>query len=291
MTVRVFHGFAESMRHLADDVVALTVTSPPYWNAIDYDIYAKDPSENWKTRRYAKGFTTYHEFLALMRRCFAEVQRATRPGGFCAVVVGTILHEGKMIPLPFDLAQVMLDIGWIFHQDIVWEKNWSSSKRGGTLIKHPWPGNFYPNTLSEYILVFRKAGESELRKNRTDAARILIDTLYAKEISSNVWHITPVRPKQIAHPCPYPEEIVHRLVTLFSRAGDLVLDPFAGSGQTLKVANALGRRVIGYDIEPAFVDLANKRASETYIRGPQLIVSYDKLEPGIPIGNSKRSAA
>lgn len=291
MTARVFEGSAESMRHLRDGVVALTVTSPPYWNAIDYDIYAKDPSEDWKTRRYARGFTTYHEFLALMRRCFSEVMRATRPGGFCAVVVGTILHERKMIPLPFDLASAMIDLGWIFHQDIVWEKNWSSSKRAGTLIKHPWPGNYYPNTLSEYILVFRKAGESELKKMRVDAARIPIDTLYAKEISGNVWHVTPVRPKQIAHPCPYPEEIVHRLVTLYSGAGDLVLDPFAGSGQTLNVANALGRRVVGYDIEPAFVDLANERLDEPYVRGPQLVVSYDRLEPGILIGSSTRNAA
>ena len=83
---------SERMPELQDDTVTLTVTSPPYWNAIDYDIHANGNGEAWyRTRAYSNGFSGYTEYLDLLERVFSEVYRVTKPGGFCAIVIGTVL--------------------------------------------------------------------------------------------------------------------------------------------------------------------------------------------------------
>ena len=286
---RLYVGSAERMNHLRDGEVALTVTSPPYWNAIDYDRFTADPTSDYKTRRYAKGFRSYEEFLGLMSRVFAEILRVTRPGGFCAVVVGMILHNRAMIPVPFDLTREATKAGWVFHQDIIWHKTVPVGRRGGTLIRFPRSGNYYPNIVCEYVLVFRKSGDRTAGHDR--AHRIALDTLYPVEIAHNVWHIRPVPHRRLAHPCPFPAELPHRLIELYSEPGDLVLDPFVGSGQTAVVARALGRGCVGYDLEPVFVGLARSRLAEPYTRGPQLVAKYQPVEPGTPMTNKNRRAA
>jgi site-specific DNA-methyltransferase (adenine-specific) len=95
-----------------------------------------------------------------------------------------------------------------------------------------------------------------------EAARISIDRLFTLDIANNIWHIAPVPPRTIDHPAPFPEEIPHRLIRLYSYPGERVLDPFAGSGQTLKVARHLGRNFAGYEIIPKYVALAAKRLME-----------------------------
>ena len=83
---------SERMPELEPESVALTVTSPPYWNAIDYDVHANGNGSEWyRTRRYSEGFDDYGEYLDLLARIFAEVHRVTKPGGFCAIVIGTVL--------------------------------------------------------------------------------------------------------------------------------------------------------------------------------------------------------
>ena len=97
------------------------------------------------------------------------------------------------------------------------------------------------------------------------------------DIANNVWHIAPVPPDVIDHPCPFPEEIPDRLIRLYSYADDIVLDPFAGSGQTLKVAEQLDRQYVGYETIEKYVQLARARLKgKSAIRPQQLIVRFDK---------------
>jgi len=266
---------------LADDSVALTVTSPPYWNAIDYDIHARDRSQWYRTRAYKNGFEDYEEYLRWLERVFRPLLAKTRPGGYCAVVIGTVLLNGHHYPLPFDFTSRMVQWGWEFHQDIVWHKVTGGVKRAGSFIQRPFPGYFYPNIMTEYILVFRRAGPPLYERRSEDekeGARVPIDDLFTRELANNVWHIAPVPPGHLDHPCPFPEEIPLRLILLYSYPGDLVFDPFNGSGQTTKVAWYLRRNFLGLDVESKYVKYALERLKEPLaVRSEQLVAVFEKL--------------
>ncbi|MBI4230922.1 MAG: site-specific DNA-methyltransferase [Planctomycetes bacterium] len=281
-------GSSETMPGVGDGTVTLTVTSPPYWNAIDYDRHASDSQKWYRTRNYGRGFEGYGEYLDLMGRIFGEVFRVTRPGGFCAVVIGTILWKGRHIPAPFDLSHRLCAAGWEFHQDILWHKCTAGVKRAGVTIQKPFPGYFYPNIMTEYILVFRKPGPpiyKEVDPDTRERSRFPINRLFTMDIANNLWHIAPVPPGHLTHPCPFPEEIPHRLITLYSHRDDLVLDPFAGSGQTVKVAATLGRRAVGYDIQEEYVLYARSRIDQPLaVRPQQLIVEFQKIPLDAPAG-------
>jgi DNA modification methylase len=278
---KIFLGSAENMDVLPDGVVDLTVTSPPYWNAIDYRAHATNPTGNYRTRKSDDSYEAYLDFL---RRCFSEVLRVHRPGSFIAVIIGTILHNGTHIPLPHHLVGIMEKIGFEFYEDILWHKCTAGIRRAGTFIQHPFPGYYHPNIMTEHILIFRKPGEAIFRRRGNDEKerdRVPIDSLFTHDIANNIWNVAPVPPGIINHPCPYPEELPDRLIKLFSYTGDLVLDPFAGSGTTLKVAKNHGRNFVGCDIEPEYLTLAQKRLKEkSAIRHNQIILEFKKIRPG-----------
>ena len=256
---RLYNASCLEMPECPDDSIALTVTSPPYWNSIDYDIHVKEGRDAWhREREYEEFGKTFNDWVGNIGRAFEEVLRVTMPGGFCAVVVGTILHKSKHYPAPMMVTGEMMRGGWEFHQDIIWNKVTGGVKRAGTFIQHQKPGYYYPNIMTEYILVFRKPGE----KWRGSKPTLAINELFTRDIANNVWHIAPVPPRTIEHPCPYPEELVRRLVLLYSQEGDEVLDPFIGSGQTAIAALRERRRCVGYDIEHRYLELSQKRIDQ-----------------------------
>lgn len=168
----------------------------------------------------------------------------------------------------------MISDGWNFHQDIIWNKVTGGVKRAGSFIQHPRAGYYYPNIMSEYILVFKKG---EVVRRDVDPA-LPIDDLFKRDIANNIWHIAPVPPRTIDHPCPYPDEIVRRLTLLYSQKGDEVLDPFSGSGQTAKVALRHVRKAIGYDIEMDYINLSIDRIFDRKERPYQLIPRVEKIK-------------
>ena len=273
---RFYDKSCMNMSQLADESIALTITSPPYWNSIDYDIHTKQGKEAWHRERAYQSFgDTFDSYLENIATVFREVLRVTMPGGFCAIVVGTILYKGKHYPTPMRITEKMLGLGWEFHQDIIWNKCTGGVKRAGCFIQHPRAGYYYPNIMTEYILVFRKAGA--MRRDKTQQA-LAIDTLFTRDIANNIWHIAPVPPNTIDHPCPYPEELARRLVLLYSQKGDKILDPFLGSGQTALVAVKNKRYCIGYDIEKTYLKLAHKRlASPPPPRKFNLLPVFEKI--------------
>ena len=245
-----------TMPQCADGSVALTVTSPPYWNAIDYDIHARHGRAAWhRERAYCAFGETFDAYLANLAKVFKEALSTTMEGGFCAVVVGTILHKGRHYPTPMLVTERMIRIGWEFHQDIVWNKVTGGVKRAGVFIQHRKPGYYYPNIMTEYVLIFRKPGAPRRGRKET----LDIDELFTRDIANNVWHIAPVPPNTIDHPCPFPTELARRLILLYSDEGDEVLDPFLGSGTTALAARENQRRCVGYDIEEDYLRLAQAR--------------------------------
>lgn len=286
---KIFMHSCEEMPEIGDQSVALTVTSPPYWNAIDYDIHASDKSQYYRTRAYSNGFSEYEEYLNWLQRIFTEVFRVTKPGGFCAIIIGTVLHDGKHYPVPFDTTGLMTKIGWEFHQDIIWHKCTGGVKRAGVTIQKPYPGYYYPNIMTEYILVFKKHGDAiykNVAQEDKDGAAYPINRLFTMDVANNVWHIAPIPPDYLDHPCPFPEEIPHRLISVYSYPGDLVLDPFVGSGQTLKVAKHLKRKYVGYETVQKYVELTEKRINEPLsLREYQLVATFDKVHIDEPAGS------
>jgi DNA modification methylase len=284
MVNEIFPHSCEDMSEIDEDSVALTVTSPPYWNAIDYDIHSADKGQNYRNRTYSKGFSGYQDYLDWLVAIFQEVYRVTKPGGFCAIVIGTVLLEGEHYPVPFDLVHRLSQQKWQFHQDIIWHKCTAGVKRAGVSIQKPFPGYYYPNIMNEYILVFRRPGDKiyhDRSPEEKSKAAYMIDSLFTLETANNIWHIAPVPPGTIDHPAPFPEEIPFRLITLYSYPEEIILDPFTGSGQTLKVARALDRNFYGFENIPAYVKLAKNRISEPLtIRPQQLVAVFEKIKAG-----------
>lgn len=278
------------MRELQDGEVTLTITSPPYWETMKYPEWIKAKSTGTKWDRTVPPQRSYEDFLAEQQRVFAEVYRVTRPGGHCIVNVTAIQHKGRCYPIPIDMAKRLSDLGWEYLHEMVWYKSRAALDRFGVLIQHPYPGYFYPNIVTEWLLVFRKPGprlfhgvKSELR----ESARLPHSELLTRDICNNLWTIPPVASRRENHPCPYPEELPHRFVLLYSYPGDLVLDPFLGSGTTSKVAVALGRRAVGYELEQAFIDVATRRLREPLnLRPEQLVIRFDRIanDPFTQIG-------
>lgn len=289
--IEIYEKSCEKMDEVQDNSIALTVTSPPYWNAIDYDIHAMDKRRNYRTRRYRNGYSDYEEYLAWLGGIFQEVFRVTKPGGICAVVIGTVLLNGELYPVPFDFVAVMKETRWSFYQDFIWHKCTAGVKRAGVSIQKPYPGYFYPNIMNEYILLFQKPGP-KIYEGRTEEekeeSRYPINRLFTMDIANNIWHIAPVPPDTIDHPAPFPEEIPYRLISLYSYPGDWILDPFLGSGQTTKVAKYLGRNAIGYEVIPKYIQLAKARLNEPlHIRRQQLIAVFEKIDLDSPENNSQ----
>lgn len=293
MTVEIYQKSCEEMVEVQNDTVALTVTSPPYWNAIDYNVHAANKREYYRTRQYANGYSDYQDYLNWLIRIFEEVFRVTKPGGICAVIIGTVLLEGKLYPVPFDFVARMTQDKWLFYQDFIWHKCTAGVKRAGVSIQKPYPGYFYPNIMNEYILLFQKPGP-KIYEGHTEAekkeAEYPINRLFTMDVANNIWHIAPVPPDVIDHPAPFPEEIPYRLITLYSYPGDLILDPFLGSGQTVKVASQLGRNAVGYEIIPKYAQLAQMRVKESLsLRRQQLIAVFDKIDIDEPTVNSNKT--
>ncbi len=284
---------SEEMPELMDGSVSLTVTSPPYWNAIDYDRHAENKGQYFRTRNYSNGFDDYENYLNWTAKIFEEVLRVTKPGGYCGIVIGTVLYNGRHYPVPFDLTSRLVREGWEFHQDIIWHKCTAGVKRAGVTIQKPYPGYYYPNIMTEYILIFRKSGPAIYKTIDVEDRKkspIAINKLFTMDVANNIWHIAPVPPDLLDHPCPFPEEIPYRLISLYSYTGESVLDPFAGSGQTLKVARHLKRKFVGYEIIEKYVKLSEKRIAEPLaIREYQLIAEFAKIHWDTPSGERQSS--
>ncbi|MFN4182366.1 MAG: DNA methyltransferase [bacterium] len=189
----------EKMEEIADGSIALVVTSPPYWNAIDYEVHVQDPKAWYRTRKNLSG---YEEYLEWLKVCFGEVYRKQKPGGYCAVVIGSVLMNGKRYPLPHHFTILMEQIGYEFHEEIVWHKVTGGVKRAGVTLQNPYPGYYYPNIMTESILIYHKPGP-KIYANRDETLRELskleIDELFTKELANNVWHIAPIPPPIIYH--------------------------------------------------------------------------------------------
>ena len=275
---QIFHGDCSQMSELPEEAVDFILSGPPYWDYIDYDKYAKGARKNY----IWNGNNSYDEFLQQLKRWYAECFRVLRRGRYCVVNVGVVRKEGKSYPLPFHVVPILETLGFEFCFEIVWHKIAGGRPHAGTFIQSPFPGRYIPNNHTEYLLVFRKMStepfvREDERPYQTDE-KIAIDKLFTLEIANNVWHVLPAcsLPGGV-HPCAFPPELPHRLIPLFTRAGEVVLDPFMGSGTTARAAKMLGRHYIGYELQKEFVEYARAHADVPLRLRRSTVCRYESL--------------
>ncbi|MBI4144404.1 site-specific DNA-methyltransferase [Candidatus Woesearchaeota archaeon] len=251
----------KAMQQLPDNSVTLAFTSPPYLNAINYEEHIE--KLQGKKERWERKEVSYNEYRDFLIERFKELIRVIKPGGYNIVNISPVGWNGNRVALPFHFVSWMESIGWKFREDIIWEKPVAKDRRSGVLLQHPYPGYYYPSLVSEYVFVFQKPAEKENQENiywfRTpeEKERNKIDLKnYQGEMSKNVWKIRQVAPQENIHPCAFPTELAARVVNFYSYKNDIVMDIFAGSGQTLLAAQMLGRKFIGMDTQKEYVDYA-----------------------------------
>lgn len=262
----------ELANYVRPDSVALTVTSPPYRNAIDYNQHVTNLKNSGNVWMRGTGRDNTEAYLDRMQHIFNQVFRVTKEGGLCCIVIGDEVVNGKLIPLPSLLLSRLVNYEneddprkWRFRDMIIWNKVTSgrngSGNRCGVFIQFPYPSYFRVNIMHEYIIILQK-GKARDDIIKTDEAKIPLNRIIKRELANSIWNIPPVPPGMVDHPVPFPEQIPWRLITLFTQKGDMILDPMNGSGQTTKVAYNMGRKYLGIDIRKKYVDEAKKRLKQ-----------------------------
>jgi modification methylase len=275
---RLFTGHAAKvMREFPDGCVDLIVTSPPYWTAVEYD-------------RGENPWSSYAAYLADMQTVWTECARVLRPNGKLCInaplmpIPKAVIeqHTRHLKNLAFDmehgiLAKTDLERYSLF----VWQKQTSKMMFGS----YPYPGNIIENNTIEFIAVYVKPGKPPKFDADVKEANALTRTEWL-DLTQQVWFMYPEDVKREGdHPAPFPEKLPARLMRLYTCAavaefpGEIVLDPFVGTGTTCAVAKSMGRRYVGIDISPAYVKIAEERVREAPGAEPLLLVGRPKY-PG-----------
>jgi len=227
----------ELSKFIKPNSVALTVTSPPYRNAINYSEHVKGLKAGKKKQFRGNVGGTLHDYLNEMEKIFSEVRKITVPGGFCCIVIADELDEGTLLPLPSLLLAKLLDEkdpdeGWHLRDMIIWNKitagRSGAGNRFGQFVKIPVPTRYRANIMHEYILVLQKGKKARMLPHDTKH-RIPLNRAMKRQVALSVWDMTPVPPNVVDHPAVFPEQIPWRLIQMFTLPGDTVLDPMCGS--------------------------------------------------------------
>ena len=236
---RLYCKSSESMDEIPDNSVHLMITSPPYNVGKEYD-----------------SDLTLDEYLDLLTRVFSQTYRKLVTGGRACINIANIGRK-PYIPLHAMVIEIMLDLGYLMRGEVIWDK---SASAGGSCAWGSWMSASNPvlRDFHEYILIFSKESYS---KDKKQEKRDTIEHDEFIQWTKSIWTFPAVNAKKIGHPAPFPVELPHRLIKLYSYEGDVVLDPFVGSGTTCLAAIQNNRKYIGYDIKKEYVELAEKRIS------------------------------
>jgi len=230
------------MEEIPDNSIHLMVTSPPYNVGKEYD-------EN----------LTLNEYREFLRKVWSEVKRVLVPGGRACINIAN-LGRKPYIPLHMFIVEDMLDLGFLMRGEIIWNKGSSGSP---STAWGSWLSAKNPvlRDVHEYILVFSKGmfSRRDIKRKSTISKEEFL------EFTKSVWTFAAEPATRIGHPAPFPVELPYRLIQLYTFEGEIVPDPFMGSGQTAIASVKTRRHYVGYDINETYTKLAEKRINEFYL--------------------------
>ena len=241
----------ETLKEIESESVQLVFTSPPYYNARIYSDYV-----------------SYAEYLEKMKKALLACNRVLEPGRFIIYNVSPVItkrpgreFESIRYPIHFDFHKIMQESGFYFVDEIIWIKPETSVKnRIGGYQQSLKPLSYKPNCITESILVYRKNADFLLDQNIKKYPRDSKNDPGAKIDTTNCWYIHPKSSKN--HPAIFPEELCEKVLNYYSYPGDVVLDPFAGSGTFGKVAKRLNRTPILCEINKEYIDLMKRSLTD-----------------------------
>jgi site-specific DNA-methyltransferase (adenine-specific) len=236
---RIYAKSSIKMDELPDSSIHLMITSPPYNVKKEYD-----------------NDLSLDEYRILLKNVFCETYAKLVTGGRACINIAN-LGRKPYIPLHSYIIKDMLEIGYVMRGEIIWNKASSASP---STAWGSWLSAANPvlRDIHEYILIFSKENFSRQRTKKKNT----IQKQDFLEWTKSVWNFPAVSARSIGHPAPFPEELPHRLIQLYSFQNDIILDPFCGSGTTCLSALKDKRHYIGYDIDPEYVKLAERRIRE-----------------------------
>ncbi len=250
---KIILGDSREMIEVENDSVELIVTSPPYWHIKDYG---------------AEGQIGYgqslHKYLKELYRVWKESYRILEPGRRLCINIGDqfarsiIYGRYKIIPLHAEFIAQCEKIGFDFMGSIIWQKKTTMNTTGGANVmgSYPYPPNGMIEIDYEFILIFKKPGKSKRASKEIKEKSKLTKEEWKKYFYGH-WNFGGAR--QIGHEAMFPEELPRRLIKMYSFVGETVLDPFLGSGTTVKTALELDRNAIGYEINEKFLDVIKEK--------------------------------
>jgi DNA modification methylase/endonuclease YncB( thermonuclease family) len=281
----VYIADSRNMAEVADESIDLIVTSPPYWHIKDYGVEGQIG--------YGQSL---HEYLLDLSRVWNECWRVLKPGRRLCINIGDqfaraiVYGRYKVIPLHAEIIAQCETIGFDYMGAIIWRKKTTMRTTGGAVVmgSFPYPPNGIVELDYEFILLFKKpergkgegTWESNVSREVKEASKLTRDEW--KAFFSGHWEFAGER--QVLHEAMFPEELPRRLIRMFSFVGETVLDPFLGSGTTVKVALELGRNAVGYEIQPAFEPIIRQKlgiAENSLIPPPVTICKREKPLPPV----------
>lgn len=246
---KVVFGDSRIMHELNDNSIHLIITSPPYWQLKDYG------------NSNQIGFNdSYEEYINNLNLVWNECNRVLKNGCRLCINIGDqfarSIYYGryKVIPIRTEIIRFCETVGLDYMGAIIWQKSTTMNTTGGATImgSYPYPRNGIIKIDYEFILIFRKLGDSPaVSKEYKEKSRLSKEEW--NQFFSGHWYFNGVR--QEKHLAMFPEELPKRLIKMFSFVGDTILDPFLGSGTTTLAAMNLGRNSIGYEINSDFKNI------------------------------------
>ena len=239
---RVLLGDSARLRETAGSLQAnLVITSPPYSLGVDYGRAGYDDDQ------------PYASYLNWVRAWAETLLHVSATDGRACINIPLDSNKGGKRAIYADYLRIFQEVGWMYQTSIVWnEQNISRRTAWGSWLSPSAP---FVTAPVEMIAVFHKGSfrrpAKDGRKGDISRDEFLAWTL-------GVWSFAGANPRRVGHPAPFPEELPRRLIKLYSYPGDLVLDPFSGSGTTLVAAKRLGRRSVGVEINPVFCELTTR---------------------------------
>ncbi len=305
----VYFKNSQNMSDIEDESITLVITSPPYWNVIDY---SKNGYQDTKISERITGqigdIQDYDEYLNEMDKVWAECFRVLKPNGKLCINTPLMPIPKKYYSTHYnrDIKNINNDIE---HHILTKTKFhlydlfiWNRTVRGRDLMfgSFPYPGNFYAQNNIEFINIFVKDGPS-VKKDEENRRQSKLTKDEWVEYTQQVWNITENQMEQSKleevefeeftqriwtlpkidrsneayglHPAMMPEQIPYRLIRLYTFVNDIVLDPFLGSGTTAKIAKQLNRYCIGYEINSAFKPIIQSRLNDLFEKTTQQYVT------------------